>query len=218
MIGKYYPLDGSGDGDGSGSGDGDGSGDGSGYGYGDGSGYGSGDGYGFGDGSGSGYGFGDGSGDGFGDGYGDGYGYGDGSGSYFAKIWGEWFETSGKIENSLCLNIPEHHYDKITKEFLYNVDNLESLRELREKIGLSKYIELFDAKIIDEDFDHQGNLMRLYKYDEKGTIVKLLEVICPSTDRMYHLYPPDQKSTNCFAAKASTFGKTESTFKPEYET
>ena len=180
-----------------------------GYGYGDGSGDGYGSGSGSGDGSGDGYGSGSGSGYGSGDGYGYGYGYGSGygsgSGSYLAKIWEEWFEISGTIENSLCLNIPEHHYDKIDKLFAQKVDNLENLRILREKIGLERYISLFDAKIIHEEVDNQGNKMKLYKYDEKGQEVVMLEVICPSTNRMYHLYPPKQKSKTCIEAKESTF-------------
>ena len=177
---------------------------GNGYGYGDGNGYGNGNGDGNGDGNGYGY--------GYGNGDGNGYGYG----IYYAKIFGEMFEISGKIENSLCKNLPEHLFDKIDKAFLQEVDNLEALRELREKIGLEKYLSLFDAKIVDEDNDAQGNLMRLFKYDEKGNKVILLECICPSTNRMYHLYPPNQKAKNVFEAKASTFGENE--FKPLIET
>ena len=134
-----------------------------------------------------------------------GSGSGDGSGDYYVKLWGEWFEISGEIENSLCHNIPEHHYNKIDREFLSKVNNLEALRILREKIGLERYIALFDAKIIHEEVDNQGNQMKLYKYDEKGEKVILLEVICPSTSRMYHLYPPNQKAKTCAEAKISTF-------------
>jgi len=177
-------------------------------GYGNGNGYG--DGYGYGNGNGYGYGYGYGNGYGNGNGYGYGYGNGDGDGDgdapYFAKLWGEWFEVSGELENSLCINIPEHHYDKITREFIGKVTNLENLRILREKIGLQKYLSLFDAKVIHNEMDNQGNQMNLYKYDEKGESVILLEVICPSTDRMYHLYPPDQKAKTCSQAKKSTFG------------
>ena len=207
----YGNGNGNGDGNGNGYGNGYGSGSGDGYGYGSGSGsgYGSGSGDGYGSGSGSGDGdvdgYGYGNGNGYGYGYGNGNGYGNGYGVYLAKLWGEWFEVSGAIENSLCLNIPEHHYDKITKEFVQKVDNLENLRILREKIGLEKYISLFGAKTIHEDIDNQGNKMKLYKYDEKGDKVIMLEVICPSTDRMYHLYPPNQKAKTCLEAKNSTF-------------
>jgi hypothetical protein len=164
----------------------------------------------------NGYGNGDGYGDGNGNGNGDGYGDGYGNGIYKAKIFGEWFEISGEIENSLCVNLPEHLYNEIDKNFLHKVTNLESLRSLREKIGLDKYISLFEAKVINEETDNQGNQMKLYKYDEKGTKVILLEVICPSTKRMYHLYPPNQKAITCFEAKASTFGMTAESFKQPF--
>jgi hypothetical protein len=151
----------------------------------------------------NGYGDGDGNGNGYGYGYGD--GDGNGNGIYKAKIFGEWFEISGEIENSLCVNLPEHLYNEIDKNFLHKVTNLESLRSLREKIGLDKCISLFDAKVINEETDNQGNKMRLFKYDEKGTKVILLEVICPSTKRVYHLYPPNQRAVTCAEAKQSTF-------------
>jgi hypothetical protein len=104
----------------------------------------------------------------------------------------------------------------VDKLFLQSVDNLESLRELREKIGLEKYISLFDAKIINEEKDNQGFPMKLYKYDEQGENVLLLEVVCPSTGRLYHLYPPNQKAKTCFEAKASTFGKTKEEFEIKF--
>jgi hypothetical protein len=44
------------------------------------------------------------------------------------------------------------------------------------------------------------------EFDEQGEKVILLEVICPSTNRVYHLYPPNQNAKTCFEAKASTFG------------
>ncbi len=201
-----------GSGSGDGSGDGDGYGDGSGYGYGSGSGDGYGDGYGYGSGSGDGSGDGDGDGSGYGSGSGDGDGSGDGV--HCIKIWAEWFEVAGELENSLCNNIPEHHYDKIDKVFILKVTNLESLRILRDKIGLEKYISLFDAELVHSEADNKGNIMKLYRYDEKGTKVLILEVVCPSTDRMYHLFPPNQHAKTCIEAKASTFGKTTNNFTP----
>ena len=170
----------------------------------------------YGHGSGSGSGDGSGSGYGYGYGYGSGSGDGDGSGVYQAKIWGEWFEVSGKIENSICRNLPKHLYQKIDAEFVTKIDNLEALRLLREKIGIEKYLSLFDVKLIDEDIDAQGNLMKLYKYNEKGREVLILECACPSTNRVYHLYPPNQLASNVFSAKASTFEK--ENFKPLIET
>jgi len=212
--------DGSGDGYGSGSGYGDGSGDGYGDGSGDGYGYGYGSGSGSGDGSGDGYGYGYGSGSGSGSGYGygdgSGDGYGSGYGKYLVKLWGEWFEVKGKIEDSIPNNIPNFLLKNINREFVSNISNLESLRGLREKIGVEKYLSLFDAKEINAQIDNQGNKMRLLSYNEQGEIVLLLEVVCPSTNRIYHIYPPNQSSKTCFEAKASTFGMTEKEFKQKF--
>jgi hypothetical protein len=215
MSGKVYLLqlvgngngDGNGYGYGNGNGYGNGDGNGNGNGYGDGNGYGNGYGYGDGNGNGDGYGNGNGYGYGYGDGNGDGdgYGYGNGNGIYKIKMFGEWFECSGEIENSLCYNLPSQLHDKIDKAFISKVNNLESLRALREKIGLERYIQLLDAKMICEEVDNQGHKMKLYQYNEQEEKVIILEVVCPSTNRIYHLYPPNQKAKNCFEAKASTF-------------
>jgi hypothetical protein len=35
--------------------------------------------------------------------------------------------------------------------------------------------------------------------------VQFIEVTCPSTKRVYNIYPPNQESTNVWDAKASTF-------------
>ncbi|MBU6392499.1 MAG: hypothetical protein KGQ83_09705 [Planctomycetes bacterium] len=62
------------------------------------------------------------------------------------------------------------------------------------------------AEEIHSSVDHQGNRMRLFHCYEAGEASTLLEVVCPSTKRMYHLYPPDQSAVTCEKAKASTFG------------
>jgi len=139
-------------------------------------------------------------------GNGNGNGDGNGDGINIINLWGEWFEVSGELENSLCNNIPEHLYDKVDKDFLLKVTNLESLRVLRDKIGMERYVKLLGAKVIDEAVDHQGNKMKLYVCSEVGEKAVLLEVVCPSTDRTFHLYPPDQSVKDCWAAKKSTFG------------
>lgn len=140
---------------------------------------------------------------GYGYGYGDSNGYGDGS--YYIKKWGEWYEVGGELENSLCNNIHPGHYQYIDSSFIKKITNVECLRILRDKIGLGKYLELLQAKVINEEVDHQGNNMRLFKCDENGETSLLLEVVCPSTMRVFHLYPPNQKSKTCFEAKTSSF-------------
>lgn len=124
---------------------------------------------------------------------------------YCVKLWNEWFVVSGELENSLCYNIPERHYDKIDKAFIAKVSNLESLRVLRGKIGYQRYLDLLGAKCINEETDHQGNKMRLFSCSEVGEKALLLEVVCPSTDRVFHMYPVNQKAQTCFEAKGSTF-------------
>ena len=118
----------------------------------------------------------------------------------------------------MCKNLPEHLYHIVDKNFIQAVDNLESLRIIRDKIGLEKYLSLYDAKLIHEEIDASGRPMKLYEYLEQKVKVKILEVVCPSTERLYHLFPPNQSAKTCYEAKASTFGKNENNFNPLIET
>jgi hypothetical protein len=63
--------------------------------------------------------------------------------------------------------------------------------------------------MIDEDIDVQGNPMRLYETKKKdelvGKKVQFLEVVDPSTGRVYNIYPPKQNARNVWDAKAQTF-------------
>ena len=80
-------------------------------------------------------------------------------------------------------------------------------------LGAKKYYEVLFGEsniiLIDRDIDERGNEMSLFETKEKDDIVKdkiqFMEVICPSTKRIYSLYPPNQKSINVWDAKASTF-------------
>lgn len=117
------------------------------------------------------------------DGYGNSYEY------YYIKLWDEWIEVSGKIKNGLCINIPKCHLDKIDKYFISKVNNLESLRILRNKIGADEYISILSAKVINEKIDHKGNKMKLYVFNEIGENTILLEVICKYPPRTFNLPP-----------------------------
>jgi hypothetical protein len=111
------------------------------------------------------------------------------------------------------VSVPESwitHNDLINKETILAEGNAERRRCLREIVGASRYFELLGGvDLIDEDVDGQGNPMKLYQTkkvdDVIGKKVQFLEVICPSTQRMYNLYPPNQQSKNVWEAKASTF-------------
>ena len=93
------------------------------------------------------------------------------------------------------------------KELLKNISNLEVLREFRDKIGLEKYLTLMNMTLIHEEIDACGYPMKLYKIDEIGINSIVLQVTCPSTKRIYHLYPPNQSAKTCSKAKESTFSR-----------
>jgi hypothetical protein len=99
---------------------------------------------------------------------------------------------------------------KITKDVIMKETNAEKRRCLRDIVGPDKYFELLGGVIVvDKDIDDQGHEMVLYKSKLKDDVinkyVQYLKVICPSTDREYILYPPNQVSKNVWEAKASTF-------------
>ena len=79
-----------------------------------------------------------------------------------------------------------------------------------EIIGAEKYYEaLGGVVVLDEDTDDQGHRMRLFETKKADDIIKkkvqFLECVCPSTLRVYNIYPPSQKCKNVWAAKADTF-------------
>jgi hypothetical protein len=99
----------------------------------------------------------------------------------------------------------------ITKEEILSLTNAEIRRCYMEKLGAKKYYEIAfgGVNIIDEDIDDCGNKMVLYESKEIDSIinkkVQFIEVICPSTKRIYNIYPPKQDCTNVWEGKASTF-------------
>ena len=111
------------------------------------------------------------------------------------------------------------HPEKITRLDIISCDNAERRRYLFDTLGAKKYYELIgNLKLVDETNDNHGNPMRLYEtiaealIDEaltEQTKIQLLEVICPSTGRIYTLYPPSQHNgiffTTAWEAKADTF-------------
>ena len=114
------------------------------------------------------------------------------------------------------ISVPEKlimHPDSITKEEIMNVTNAEQKRCYMEKIGAKNYYEKAYGGVveIDTDIDDQGNAMTLYRTKEKDDVIneylQFIEVICPSTGRVYNIYHPKQDCTNVWQAKASTFSE-----------
>lgn len=103
--------------------------------------------------------------------------------------------------------------ESLTKDDILGTDNAELRRALMEILGAKRYYDIISdgkgLKLIDEDTDHQGFPMRLYETKKKDDIsekkVQFLEVVDPSTGRVYNIYPPKQNAKNVWDAKAQTF-------------
>jgi len=110
--------------------------------------------------------------------------------------------------------VPQHWIeqpDTITLEEC-KTDNAERRRVLIEILGVDAYFKKIGAdnvKVIDEGIDNQNLPMRLLEFDFEGRKIQMLECVCPSTNRVYNIPPPNQQSRNCWDAKASTFKITE---------
>jgi hypothetical protein len=103
--------------------------------------------------------------------------------------------------------------EAITKQDVLSVENAEVRRCYMEKLGAKKYYDILSdgkgLKKVHSDTDNQGNLMVLWETTINDDIinkkVQFLECVCPSTMRIYNLYPPNQQSKTAWEAKASTF-------------
>lgn len=105
--------------------------------------------------------------------------------------------------------------ENISKEDIVKESNAEKRRCLREILGAKRYYDLISdgngLSLLDEDIDEQGFPMKLYETNMKDDLinkkVQFIEVVCPSTKRVYNIYPPSQNSKNVWEAKADTFRK-----------
>lgn len=103
--------------------------------------------------------------------------------------------------------------DSLTKQDIVSTENAELRRCLMEILGAKRYYDILTdgngLELLDEDNDLQGNPMRLYSTknpdDITGNKIQFLEVVDPSTGRVYNIYPPGQNATNVWDAKAQTF-------------
>ena len=88
-------------------------------------------------------------------------------------------------------------------------DNAEMRRVYIEILGVTKYFKILSngrgLKVHDQDIDHQGYPMKLMSFDFEGESIQVLECTCPSTERVYNIYPPSQNVKNVWDAKADTF-------------
>jgi hypothetical protein len=129
-----------------------------------------------------------------------------------------YYWKGGRVPKKLIMT-PE----KINKEDIKkHTENAEQRRAFIEVLGVKRYFDILSngngIRNIDNDIDNQGNKMSLIEFNFEGENIQCLEVRCPSTTRIYNLYPPNQRSKNVWEAKASTFNKSITEFKPIIET
>jgi len=122
---------------------------------------------------------------------------------------GEWWSLDmTTILNLMSEERIKNLSDRDLKFALRTNNNLEIQRKVREIIGLERYLKILNAKVIHEELDAVGNPMKLYEINDTQNVKTiLLEVVCPSTGRIYHMYPPNQEAKTCSEAKESTFSK-----------
>ncbi len=89
--------------------------------------------------------------------------------------------------------------------------NAERRRTYIEVIGPAEYFSKVGTsglKCIDTAVDKQGKEMKLHQYTYNSREVKVCELVCPSTDRVYFIFPTDQRTNDVWTAKASILGIT----------
>lgn len=100
----------------------------------------------------------------------------------------------------------------VTKSDILSQDNAELRRCYMEVLGAKRYYDIVTdgqgLRKVDSGLDNQGNMMVLWETNKvdsiSGTHIQFLEVVCPSTGRIYNLYPP-RKCSTAKEAKGSTF-------------
>ena len=126
------------------------------------------------------------------------------------------FKDGYKLYYWSGLTVPEKLImspETITKNDILSISNAEVRRCYMEKLGAKKYYDILSdgkgLKLIDSCIDNQGNIMKLWETTINDDIinkkVQFLECECPSTHRIYNIYPPNQQSKTCKEAKYSTF-------------
>ena len=91
---------------------------------------------------------------------------------------------------------------------IFKEPNMEVRRAMIERMGSTAFFHAADAKLVHQDEDGYGHPRRLMRIPMEGTqrgFLQAVEVVCPTTGRIYCLGVPSQVKT-CQEAVASTFG------------
>ena len=150
-----------------------------------------------------------GSGSGYGS-YGAGYGYGSsgsgaGSGSGYGAADGDSeYLTHARFKARRALDLP----------------NAEMRRVVIERIGPESFFTELDASVVHADMDGHGHPRRLLRVplaDAEAGYLQAVQVVCPTTGRVYHLgVQPGVR--DCQEAVASLFGLLSHEYAPVRET
>jgi len=116
----------------------------------------------------------------------------------------------------------------ITKDVFMKEENIEQKRIIKEILGTEQFGAILDLEELDRDTDGQGNIQILLKTIDKDPLIEINEgdgedghiyfvkVICPSSDREYHICVPPSK--NVWEAVAWTFDREGDSYRPTIET
>ncbi len=128
--------------------------------------------------------------------------------------WG-WYVWHG-------LPVPEYvimQPEKITADDVLSEQNAELARVKLERLSLPNFITQTKAQTVDHDIDRQGyprNLLSIDIPNDPDGVIRIVQVICPSTKREYMLRVPPNLAT-CSQAVAWTFGMSEKEYSPVME-
>jgi hypothetical protein len=120
------------------------------------------------------------------------------------------------------VRVPEYvimQPEKITADDVLQERNTEVARVKLEQLTLPNFINQTKAVVQDHDIDRQGHPRNLLSIDiprDPDRVIKIVQVICPSTEREYMLRVPTHIVT-CAEAVAWTFGLSPEEYAPMIE-
>lgn len=110
-------------------------------------------------------------------------------------------------------------FEELTKEEILAITNIEMRRTFFEKFGQINMIKKLGAEPFDKAIDEYGHPMVLYKTDFDPVVedsMYYVEVVCPSTERIYTIPVPPMNDVH--EAVAWTFNKTKDGYQPKIQT
>ena len=132
-----------------------------------------------------------------------------------ALVWGDGYE----LYYIRGVQVPPDYVRKpesITAKDIVSQGNIEVRKAMIELVGMERFLEMFNATLVNEDTDASDMPRRLWAVtvdDEDRTI---LEVECPSKRDKHYLWMPAEMQT-CAEAVAWSFGFEVPSYLPDVE-